>query len=205
MPITGPWWNYLWNAKNTNIWAATWQNQQNECAPSEDSDQPGHPPSLIKVFAVRSMGNLRAQIFFMRTAKSLIRLGGCPGWSESSLGAHSLCWFCHVAAHISQITSNEKDFAIKHWLNIITKATKKGQRSLTWVQTRIYFVYLPWTRSHMSYFGVKVILKCDIWYSHILIDLWFLSFLIICEFHEDLINIKRLNTRYMGFSAVKGM
>ena len=35
------------------IWAATWQNQQSECAPSEDSDQPGHPPSLIRVFAVR--------------------------------------------------------------------------------------------------------------------------------------------------------
>ena len=35
------------------IWAATWQNQQNECAPSEDSDQPGHPPSLIRVFTVR--------------------------------------------------------------------------------------------------------------------------------------------------------
>ena len=34
-------------------WAATWQNQQNDCAPSEDSDQPGHPPSLIRVFAVR--------------------------------------------------------------------------------------------------------------------------------------------------------
>ena len=31
------------------IWAATWQNQQSECAPSKDSDQ----PSLIKVFAVR--------------------------------------------------------------------------------------------------------------------------------------------------------
>ena len=26
--------------------------------PSEDSDQPGHPPSLIRVFALRSMGNL---------------------------------------------------------------------------------------------------------------------------------------------------
>ena len=36
----------------------------------------------------------------MRTAKTLIRLGGCPGWSESSLGAHSFCWFCHVAAHL---------------------------------------------------------------------------------------------------------
>ena len=35
------------------IWAATWQNQQNECAPSEDSDQSEHPPSPIRVFAVR--------------------------------------------------------------------------------------------------------------------------------------------------------
>ena len=35
------------------IWAATWQNRQSDCAPSEDSDQPGHPPSLIRVFAVR--------------------------------------------------------------------------------------------------------------------------------------------------------
>ena len=46
-------------------WATSWQNQQNKCAPSEDSDQPwhlpslirvlaepGHPPSLIRVFAV---------------------------------------------------------------------------------------------------------------------------------------------------------
>ena len=34
-------------------WAASWQNQQCGCASSEDSDQPGHPPSLIRVFAVR--------------------------------------------------------------------------------------------------------------------------------------------------------
>ena len=27
------------------------------CAASEDLDQPGHPPSLIRVFAVRSMGS----------------------------------------------------------------------------------------------------------------------------------------------------
>ena len=32
------------------IWVASWQNN---CAPSEDSDQTGHPPSLIRVFAVR--------------------------------------------------------------------------------------------------------------------------------------------------------
>ena len=28
-------------------------NQQRGCVPSEDSDQPGHPPSLIRVFAVQ--------------------------------------------------------------------------------------------------------------------------------------------------------
>ena len=68
-----------------NIWATTWQNQQNEYAPSKDSDQPKQ---------------LRTQCFFVRTAKTLIRLGGCPCWSESSLGAHSFCWFCHVVAHL---------------------------------------------------------------------------------------------------------
>ena len=35
------------------FWAATWQNQQSDCAPSEDSDQPRHPSSLMRVFAVR--------------------------------------------------------------------------------------------------------------------------------------------------------
>ena len=40
-----------------HIWAASWQNQQNECSPSEDSDQPRHLPSLLRVFPVRSMGN----------------------------------------------------------------------------------------------------------------------------------------------------
>ena len=39
------------------IWAMTWQNQQSECALSKDSDQPGHLPSLIRVFAVHSMGS----------------------------------------------------------------------------------------------------------------------------------------------------
>ena len=43
----------IYNIVKIHKWAATWQNQQNGCAPSEVSDQPGHPPSLIRVFAVR--------------------------------------------------------------------------------------------------------------------------------------------------------
>ena len=41
-----------WLRLTCSYHAASWQNQQNDCASSEDSDQPGHPPSLIRVFAV---------------------------------------------------------------------------------------------------------------------------------------------------------
>ena len=45
---------YCWHQEESKIiWAATWQNQQSECAPCEDSDQPGHPPNLIRAFVVR--------------------------------------------------------------------------------------------------------------------------------------------------------
>ena len=35
--------------KTYSNWAATRQNRQSDCAPSEDSGQPGHPPSLISL------------------------------------------------------------------------------------------------------------------------------------------------------------
>ena len=70
------------------MWATTWQNQQSECAPSEDSDQPGHPPSLIRVFAVRMKKPwvlsypLSAQ---RRLWSDWADLSLHPVWSESSL------------------------------------------------------------------------------------------------------------------------
>ena len=82
-------------------WATSRQNQQNNCASSEDSDQPGQPPSLIKVFAVR-MKKTWVLSYPMSAQRRLIRLGGCPGWSESSLGAQSFCWFCHEAAQMQE-------------------------------------------------------------------------------------------------------
>ena len=53
----------------------TRQNQQNECAPSEDSDQPWHPPSLIRVFAVR-MKKAWVLSYPLGAQRRLIRLGG---------------------------------------------------------------------------------------------------------------------------------
>ena len=50
-----------------------------ECVPSEDSDQPRHPPSLIRVFAVCKKKHWDLSY--------PLGLSECPGWSESSLGA----------------------------------------------------------------------------------------------------------------------
>ena len=72
-----------------NIWATAWQKNKMICAPSEDSDQPGHPPSLIRVFAVRSIGSWGPNVSSCGQPR-LIRLCGRPGWSESSLGDHAI-------------------------------------------------------------------------------------------------------------------
>ena len=70
------------------------------CAPSEDSDQPGHPPSLIRVFAVR-MKKAWALSYPLRAQRRL--------WSDwvdaqadlSLRCAHMpFCWFCHWVVHI---------------------------------------------------------------------------------------------------------
>ena len=47
--------------------------------------------------------------FPQRTAITLTRLGGCPGWSESSLGAQSFCWFYHGAAQYASSLTSEED------------------------------------------------------------------------------------------------
>ena len=39
-------------------------------------------------------GQPRMQSFFMRTMKTLIRLRGCAGWSESSMAAHVRRYLC---------------------------------------------------------------------------------------------------------------
>ena len=46
----------------------------------------------------------RTQALFKWTAKTLIRLG----WSESSLGAQSFCWFCHEAAQMYTVIDSKQ-------------------------------------------------------------------------------------------------
>ena len=75
------------------IWAATWQNHQNDCARSKDSDNAGHQP-IWSVFAMRSMGSLGPKLPSCGQWWP-VRLGVCPGWSELSLGAYVILLVCH--------------------------------------------------------------------------------------------------------------
>ena len=67
---------------------------------SEDSDQPGHPPSLIRVFAVRSMGTWGPNVsscgqrrLWSDWADSQTDL--CLRWAQ-----WPICWSWHAAAHV---------------------------------------------------------------------------------------------------------
>ena len=77
------------------------------CAPSEGSDRPGHPPSLIRVrvFSVR-MKKGWPVLWPTLNTKTMIRLGECTGLSESLLVAHVILLVLSCAgsfANISQI------------------------------------------------------------------------------------------------------
>ena len=60
------------------------------CAPSEDSDQSGHPPSLIRVFVLHSKDSRGPKASLNVQRRLWSDWVGCPGWSESSLGAHAI-------------------------------------------------------------------------------------------------------------------
>ena len=42
----------------------------------------------------------KAWVLSYPLSAQLIRLGGCPGWSETLLAAPPFCWFCYVTAPI---------------------------------------------------------------------------------------------------------
>ena len=73
-----------------NVWAATHQNNLRA--------QQRHRSAWASARSDQSLccelrGWLKTQGFITRPAKALIRLGGCPGWSELSLGARHFVGF----------------------------------------------------------------------------------------------------------------
>ena len=94
------------------ILASTRQNQQNGKCAHWDLDQTGHPLSLIRVFAVRSVRSLGPKLSSCGQRR-LIRLGGCSGWSESSQGTRAI--FLHFVVYIQRYLS----YNLNQWANTI--------------------------------------------------------------------------------------
>ena len=76
------------------------------CAPSEDSDQPGHPPSLVRVFGVRMKKHWA--LTYLLSAQWRLWSDWTDAQADLSLHwAHmSFCCFCRAAAHVSFVLSS---------------------------------------------------------------------------------------------------
>ena len=83
------------------IWAATWQNQQNGMCAQQRLSSAWTTAQSDQSLRWPHQESLCPNLPIEPTAKTLIRLGRCPGWSESMLGTQSFCWFCCAAAHSS--------------------------------------------------------------------------------------------------------
>ena len=82
------------------IWAATWQNQQNGMCTQQR----------------------------LRSAWAFAQSGVCPGWSESSLGAQSFCWFGHGMAHLWHVKRHT--FWLLEGISHICDNSRRGHK--TW-------------------------------------------------------------------------
>ena len=97
-------------------WACAWQSQQKDlCAERRLRDQLGHPPSLIAVCMKKS-----SVLSYPISAqwKLWFRLDGCPGWSESSLGAYVILLCAgsnHMVWKMTWIYKCIREFITKAW------------------------------------------------------------------------------------------
>ena len=92
------------------------------CAPSEDSDQPGHPPSLIRVFtAWRSIGSLATQWVY--------------SWSESLL-ARTQVILLVLSCCGSYIFFNFKPYVNHSPISMFLSITTQSQHRLNSVSSQ---------------------------------------------------------------------
>ena len=96
---------------------STIKQTKSTCVPSEDSDQPWQPPSLIRGFALSFYAWVaKDPNLVMPTTKNLIGLDRCPGWSESLLGIQVIfCLLCLAlfCLYINKMYCNTEILIIK--------------------------------------------------------------------------------------------
>ena len=118
------------------------------CAPSEDSDLPEHPPSLIRAFTAR-MKKPRVLSYPFSAQRWL-----WSDWADAQadLSLHwthrSICWFCHAAAHIF-VSVNVSLQSLKVSLQCVLVSIwfESLMATTHFILLPIHFVKKPWENS----------------------------------------------------------
>ena len=97
--------NGFWSRFNMKIEPRHDKTNKMICAPSEDSDQPGHPPSLITVSAVSLKQNW--VLSYPLSAQRRLRSDWADAQADLSLrwSQNSLCSFCHEVVQVASSSS----------------------------------------------------------------------------------------------------
>ena len=129
------------NSKHT-IWAATWQNQQNECAPSEDSDQPG----------IRSVWSESSRCTQLVAKDPRFLQADSEDWSvwADAQADLSLRW---THSHFVGFVMSRLIFSYKAWLTI--RNSFPTQLSNQWF---IYYqlLYIPWVSTECDIYNAGI-------------------------------------------------
>ena len=156
-----------------HIWAATWPNQQSDCAPSENSDQPRHPPSLIRVFAIRMK---KAWVLsYPLSAQRRLWSDWASAQSDLSLRwAHMpFCWFCHEAAYICLISVLSLDSYV------FSNDTRMNKKSKQIKEQPSAWKLRPFNRFKIPSYSKAVLL---LWFCLLSLFVRFLFLFFLCFF-----------------------
>ena len=143
-------------------------------AHSEDSDQTGHLPSLIWVLAV-CMKKAWVLSYPLSAQRRLIRLGGCPGWFESSLRMHIillvLSWngslgFCTVVVYTLPRLAPVVCSYLLLYVNIVFRSYNQSLFSLHSYLPSYSDPLVDWSRLKAFWKGA-VRTKMIIWLNHL--------------------------------------
>ena len=69
------------------------------CAPSEDSDQPGHPTSLFS--SLNAQREAKDQMFLHADSEDSDQTDLSFRWAH-----RSFCWFCRAVSHFHRVKSD---------------------------------------------------------------------------------------------------
>ena len=100
MSESWPWASCLTETSYTLLEPAHDKTYKMACAPSEDSDHPGHPPSLIRISAVAMK---KAWVLsYPLSAQQRLWSDWADAQADLSLrwATMSFCWFCRAVAHL---------------------------------------------------------------------------------------------------------